>query len=599
MADVRNNFSATPSNFGENQVLTHYLDLAGLTSFWTKTKRYIDTQDAALYTKSQANLKAADDAMRAYAESLTINNLTVVSNKDAEGQNGVGDSLTLTLAGKDILVKNGEKKEIAAYGSADYKVGTETAKDYTGYTIEDAFTNVDDRLDAIETELAEGVVNSLTITATHDTAQEGVAGDIVEWLKVTPSGNSTGDITVDFDDTAIDSKFEEIDESIADLQANAGVTNIAVKDIDGEGSRTALVEITLEATKAQQFGTKPEDMEDNEWDAYKANFATKSRGDILISLDETALDEALDGIDTTLANEVKDRKKDISLLAGTRYTASAAGAEDGAWDVAVKYTNITDLSERLATIDANLVTKIEEKDSVEKYISFDVASVAAEGTQDNSVTLTIDDSNLAEYINTRETNLAALGATEVEGGNKVLTVNGETLLTVTPAVIDKNGVVTTPAVIASSNVTLGTEHIFHNGAKNSGETTSDILDAHQNAIDALSNATHFIGVTDDVLTDGMTATTVNVKTATGSTAHTLENGDIIICLNSEDQAGVSREYVWNEGVWYELGDITEEDERLTAIENWIDTHFITEEEISSLFNGLDLIVEEDGNQKFA
>ena len=81
--------------------------------------------------------------------------------------------------------------------------------------------------------------------------------------------------------------------------------------------------------------------------------------------------------------------------------------------------------------------------------------------------------------------MGAEAGVDAEAGKKVLKVNGHTILAVTPAVKDDNEVVTTQSTVTSSSITLDTTDINHSGASNSGNSISEILDAHQNAIDAL------------------------------------------------------------------------------------------------------------------
>lgn len=577
------------NNFGsENQVITKYLDLAGLQAFWLKAKTYIDDQDSALASVIKTKINSNDAAVRSYIESLSVNGVTVSSNKEATGNNGLGTELEVTIAGKDIMVAGEATNKVAipVYGTGGYAA---VDADYTGYTVKDAFTNVDARLDGLEKELSEGVVNSLAVSATHGTY--GTPEAEKAWVNVSEFAKSTGDLTITVDDTAINAQFKSIDEDLAELAANAGVTNIAVVDnfMDHDGTiedNQNLVSIVLQGTKDKQFGAKPNDWAgtDEEWEAYKAKFGAKSRGDILITLDESVLDERLDDIDTTVATEIADRKEDVINLAGSGYTV-ADGATAGAWtktgeDFDVTYRSITDLSTRLDEIDENLVTTITAVDTNAEgkpnWVSFTKADSAADGG-DNAVTLTVDESKLGEYIDQNEKNWSNLAPTAptVEGQTtKTLTVNGHTLVSVTP------GSGTHPQVsVAGTNVTLSTSDINRPTAVNGEANLEETLERYDDAIAALGSATHFRGVTASTITDGGSETV----TIVGETQQLVPiDGDIVISMNSDGDEGKSREYVWYNGKWYELGDTTAEAQRLTKVENWIDNNIISTAEINGL-----------------
>lgn len=548
---MANTYDTTPKNFesGAAQSITRYLDLAGLTTFWGKVKDYVDTQDSALWTAAKNKIDADDTAVRSYIESLTVNGVEVDSNKSADAE---GTSLSVEINASHIDV------------DYDGKEGT-TAPD-GGYTVQTAIADIDTRLDAVQTELAEGVVSGLIVDATHGTYAEATKA----WVDVTEVGTNnngtddvfqTGDIKIVVDDTAINEKFVAIDQEIADLEANAGVTNIKVVDVNEEtATNKGLVEISITGTKAAA--------------GEQAGNSDFHRGDITITLDESGLDEKIDGIDATVADEIADRKADSSLLAGDGAEIGADGKL--AWktgDDAVTYQNISDISARLDEIDADLVTKIEEGSSVENYVTFEVTPSAAEG--DKSISLTINDSSLADYIAANENNLTKLADTAIaETTNKALTVNGKSIITVTPGELDGDKVKTQVAVVGSS-ITLTTEDINRPG--DGGKQLEEQLVEYDNKIAALASATHFRGVTESAITDGGTETVkIDGKDLVP------EEGDIVISMNSDGDEGKSREYIWSNGKWYELGDTTAEAARLTKVENWIDTNFITVADIEGL-----------------
>ena len=574
------------NNFGStNPVITKYLDLEGLQAFWLKAKDYIDDQDSALASVIKTKINSNDAAVRSYIESLTVNGVTVSSNKTADD---LGTELDVTIAGEHIMVDGeaADKVNIPVYGTEGYQA---VDADYTGYTVKDAFTNIDARLDGLENELSEGVVNSLEVTATHGTYGGGSPEPEKEWVKVSEFAKSTGDLTINVDDTAINTQFKSIDEELAELAANAGVTNIAVFDnfMDHDGATADnqnLVSIVLQGTKAQQFGEKPADWEgtDEDWNAYKAKFGAKSRGDILITLDESVLDERLDGIDTTVAAEVADRTEDVMNLAGGSYTP-AAGTTAGVWSADVTYKNITAISTRLDEIDENLVTTITAVDTnaegMPNWVNFTKTDSAADGG-DNAVTLTVDETKLGEYIDQNETNWSNLAPTAptVEGQTtKTLTVNGHTLVSVTP------GSGTHPQVsVTGTNVTLTTEDIYRPGAD--GDQLEEVLKDYDEAIAALASATHFRGVY------------ASLSAAYAAIGDSLDYGDVVIIQGTGDAASDndgSKEYiygvdpneaghVYNEANWIELGDTTAEAQRLTKVENWIDNNIISTTDIDDL-----------------
>ena len=412
--------------------------------------------------------------------------------------------------------------------------------------------------------MAEGVVSGLIVDATHGTYAEATKA----WVDITEVGTNnggtddvfeTGDIKIVVNDTAINEKFVAIDQEIADLEANAGVTNISVVDTDDETAQNkGLVEISMTGTKV----AAGEQVGKNEF----------RRGDITITLDESGLDEKIDDIDIAIADEIADRKADSLLLAGDGATIDTDGKL--AWNTgegAVTYQNISDISARLDEIDADLVTKIEEGESVENYVTFAVTPSAAEG--DKSITLTVDDSSLTDYIAANENNLTKLADTTTEGtANKTLTVNGKSIITVTPGELEGDKVKTQVAVVGSS-ITLTTEDIN----RPDGTELEEQLVEYDEKIAALASATHFRGVTESAITDGGTEVVkINDEDLTP------EEGDIVISMNSDGDEGKSREYIWSNGKWYELGDTTAEAARLTKVENWIDQNFITVSDIVGL-----------------
>ena len=559
-------------------IVTKYLNLQGLADFWAKTKGYVDAQDLKLFNAAKAKIDDNDAAVRAYIESLTVNGNPVDSNK-AEGQ--LGTELSVTIDGNDILVSGeaGDKVEIPAYGSEGYTLD-KASNGYVGYKVDEAFANVDARLDGIEKELVEGVVNSLEVKTEHGDYNEvtkdengNVTSETTKtdkvWVSVTKEGNesqdgvakSTGDVVFTVDDTAINEKFGKLDEEIKELVANAGVTNIAVSDVDGaENNRKGLVEISLQGTK------EPVNVDS----AYVGDGS--KRGDILITLDETALDDALDQIDTTIADEIADRKADSIFIAGDNAEIGADGQLAWKTSATQNYQDLTAISSRLDEIDENLVTAVTDGTEHEKYVSFDVnITNKAEGSNDKAIVLTLDDTKLEEYITKNEANLSALGDT-VDGQNKVLKVNGHTLITVTPgdnADYPQN-------TVAGESITLTTKDIKRDP---SNKTLEDQLDEYDAKLDALTTATHFRGVYN------------SLAEAKAEIGNKLDFGDIVIIkTDSGDKEYIYNAeptedgYVYNESQWVELGDTSVENQRIQKLETWVDNNIISQAEIYALFN---------------
>lgn len=244
---------------------------------------------------------------------------------------------------------------------------------------------------------------------------------------------------------------------------------------------------------------------------------------VTVKVDEAALDEKFASVDSTISTEIADRKEDVANLAGTKYTV-ADGTNAAAWDSSVKWNNITAID---------------------------------------------------EYLNTNESNLTALND---------LTINGKQAIKVETATGSKQCTVT------HTDVVLASGDILHNGTSAiqgsiAGSSISEILDDHENRIDALASATHFLGVTTTSIVDGSTTNKVMIN----GTEVTAADGDIVIVNNPDgDEAaglGFSREYIFSNGTWYELGDTTAEANRLTAVETWINQSTIKEADITALFEG--------------
>ena len=575
---------------GTDKVITKYLNYAGLVDFWTKSKDYIDAQDSKLFDLVKEKVEAKDAAVRKYLHTITVNGENFAEYDPAQPDKAP-TALDIVIGGEDIEVNH--NGNAAAEGE---KYAGKNGEN--NYTVREAFADVDTRLDGIETKLAEGVVSGIITTNANGTYETSGSdkSKISKFVTITEVGTTdnpaTGDVTLQVDDTALSKVIARIDDDIATLTANAGVTNIAVldkyKDSDPAVAEDQnLVEIVLVGSK-DAIWSYPEGVTTEEQkEAYRKQYEGDGakRGDILISLDETKLDERLDGIDVTIATEVADREEDIDNLAGAGYTP-ANGAADGVWDTKVKYNNITDISERLAQVDDNLVTKIEEGSSVENYVTFAVAEVETGNAKDKSVTLTLNDSKLNEYIGKNEDNWKGLAKTTKTGadGKTYLQVNGHDL-------VEVDATNAAQVTVTGTNVTLTTEDIERPSAALVGpavgqKNLEDALGKYDEALAALIAATEFYGVVkfDPATAKPTDAGNGNWTVTADGTTYTFQNGDIVIYD--------AKEYILDVNStggpkFIELGDVTAERTRLTAIETWINTNIIPEtgnESIESLFD---------------
>lgn len=542
-------------NFGQfsdaanaDGITTKYLNLQGLTDFWSKIKTYVDDQDGALFDAAKTKIENVDSTLRSYIESLTINGTQVIKNP-AEG---VGTGLSVIIGGEDIKVNHD---------------GTAAAEDekYAGkkgennYTVREAFADVDTRLDAMEKAIGENIVNSISVTDTPNT--EGTPNYVS--FTMNPTGNpklGTYNVALDVDETKLDTKIAALDEQITELEANAGVAGIRVVDTDSveEGKKhTGLVEISLETLKVNNKSDVTTEGSDGE---------TYYKSLITLKVDETGLAQDLNEIDTAIATEVADRKEDVANLAGDGYTP-ADGATAGAWNTGVKYNNITDISERIAQIDENLVTTIDVVDTnaagAPNWVAF-TNEDKANANGDNTVTLTVDETKLGEYITKNETNLSALNG---------LTVNGHEVITVTAGKGDYAQV-----TVAHTDVVLSTADITRNTVAGAAGTKNleEQLTEYDNKLAALASATHFRGKYD---------------TLDLAAAAVKDQGDIVIVglkeyvyydasIQGDD---FTAEYVPSKANFVELGDVAEEQTRIENLEDWVDNNIIQEAEITAIF----------------
>lgn len=545
------------ANTYNGEVTTKYLDLTGLGTFWGKVKTYIDNQDIAVRNNLTKKIDDDDTAVRSYIESLAINGITVTSNKDTGTE---GTALSMTIQGKDIVV-----------GSVDGS----SNNDYAEAKVANAIDDLDTRLEEIEGIVGENVINLIDVVDTPAEVEDGnpTATNYV-YAKVEMSGvaaEGTRKATITIDESKLDTKITGIDEKIVELEANAGVAGIRVVDTDSteDAERKNLVEISISAVELN-------DKSDTSYIHTDGNTYTKSL--ITLEVDENGLAEALSTIETNLGTEIADRKEDVGNLAGSGYTV-ADGATVGEWkktngtDFDVTYRNITALSDRLDQIDQSLVTQIEEDTTnhVENWVELTVTSEdVIEGKQDKAIKIYTDDSKLKGYTDGTNSAIAALASLTINDDYKPFTVTD-----------DEGGF----KVVTATPIDIKTDKIDR-PANGNGDTTFTSLESqleyYDSAIAALSNATHFIGVS---TTDPMSGTVT-----IGGEVVTPAAGDVVIYNgnavgDSSDSEAGQREYIFDGSNWVELGDTTEEGKRISSLETWVDTAFISSAEIDGLAAG--------------
>lgn len=489
------------------ELTTKYLDLYGLGKFWTKVKGYITSEVDKINLTASNN----DKALRSYIESLNVNGVTVTSNKTADT---LGTALSVVINDSHINLTDASKAALAAGKlvavdgkGADYEAAT---------TVEGGLVQLDKRMDAVENVFQTGVVNTFAVEVAHDTAESDTAK---EWITASASG-ATGAVKLTIDDTAIDSKFEAIDQDIATLTANAGVTEIKVVDTNATGVN--YVDVSFVGNK----------------EGYTEGY---QRGQMTITVNETALDTKIGALDTVDANEETSRVADEILLAGAKFTPGVDG-NTGSWaaEGSPKYKSITELSNRLATIDTNVVTSVAEGTSKETYVKLDVANSAQSG--DSAVTITIDDDLLKQKVTALET-ADSTEATARKAHDKAL---------------------------GGADWTEGTGWVGTSTSYHDITTLGQHMKLAEDKIDALSTATHFIGVSSTEITnDGTQNPTIGGEVVTPA------SGDVVIYGH--------KEFIYSASKWVELGDTTTENARIGALEGWVDGSYITDDEIEAMF----------------
>lgn len=567
-------------------IVNKYLNLEGLSSFWTKAKQYItNSQDAQTTAITNAYI-SEDNAIRDFIGTLSINGHKLakytVGAENAPGTLALESDLMidsadvpLTEAAKAAL-KEGNVVAVGGSGAAYAKAET----------VDAGLIQLDTRMDAVETAFKQGVVNNLTTTVTHASYAGGndypVEGEksAKAWVKVTENAKAVGEVSVNIDDTAINAKMTTIDQEIATLQANAGVVGIKVVDSpakDGDATDNYV-----------KFTMSPIGVNGGNSDANvdkEGVGAGYSKGYIELTVDETGLDNKITSITTDLSDEIADRKADVALLAGNR----GAIGEDGkfAWDESkftgtVKYDNISTIAQRLETIDSSVVTKVTvvdnpgagSTDADRDLITF-TSSAAENGTGD--IVLTLDHDKLNKRIQAIDT---------LDDEFAKFSVNGHNLFTKTSG----DGV--SPVTGTAAAVTLYATDIKRGSGDSDADkaTIAQTFTTLEGKIAALASATEFKGVVSwdptkvTITANGVDAAGVAQYKITGDGVTgevIMQNGDIVITGGTDT---LSKEYILDaaKSKFFELGDTTSEQTQLTEIQNWINAP-ITESEIAALF----------------
>ena len=567
-------------------IVNKYLNLEGLSSFWTKAKQYItNSQDAQTTAITNAYI-SEDNAIRDFIGTLSINGHKLAK-YTAGAENAPG-----TLALESDLVIDSADVPLTEAAKAALKEGNVVAVGgngdaYTAATTVDAgLIQLDTRMDAVETAFKQGVVNNLTTTVTHASYAGGIdypvegENSAKAWVKVTENAIAVGEVSVNIDDTAINAKMTTIDQEIATLQANAGVVGIKVVDSpakDGDATDNYV-----------KFTMSPIGVNGGNSDANvdrEGVGAGYSKGYIELTVDETGLDNKITSITTDLSDEIADRKADVTLLAGNR----GAIGEDGkfAWDESkftgtVKYDNISAIAQRLETIDSSVVTKVtvvdnpgaDSADADRDLITF-TSSAAENGTGD--IVLTLDHDKLNKRIQAIDTLDAEFAKFSVNGHNLFTKTSGD-------------GV--SPVTGTAAAVTLYATDIKRGSGDSDADkaTIAQTFTTLEGKIAALASATEFKGVVSwdptkvTITANGVDAAGVAQYKITGDGVTgevIMQNGDIVITGGTDT---LSKEYILDaaKSKFFELGDTTSEQTQLTEIQNWINAP-ITESEIAALF----------------
>lgn len=532
---------ATPNN--------QYLNLAGLSQFWTNVSTIINKRNQKLSTDLTNAYTAADTAIKTGVKDASVNGKAlfaysaegVISANQIELKSG-DVALTTTINGGNLVGVGGQGD---AYAEAT--------------TVDAALTQLDTRVDAVETAFTQGVVNNVTTAEVHNKKE----GEDVVYVSINDLNKKTGEVELTIDDTAVATKFDSIDQQITTLEANAGVAGIKVVDTDPQGATKNFVAFTFDAAPVQD--SNGVDIPVDLGDGFK-------KGMITLTVDETQLASEISAIhdkEAALDKEDASQKLDIAALAGTGYTAGTAG-NAGSWATTPNYPTIKALSDALVNVDNRAVTSIEvvdtpntqDKDANLITIATTGTDIASSNAKRGEVKISVDHTALTQRM-------AGLDAEDAKFA--AYTVNGKSLYAAADQTIELYGTDIKRTDAAD--------------AKTVAQTLTDI----EGKISSLASATEFVGVVDgDPLGTGVTITKLSddvngvaqykVVFKAGGAEKIMQNGDIVIFGHKEYilDASTSTPY------FVELGDTTDEVARLSDIEAWINAP-ISSSEIDALF----------------
>lgn len=187
------------------------------------------------------------------------------------------------------------------------------------------------------------------------------------WVGVTAGGDG---LTYTIDDTAINSKFDAIDQELSEIKASAGVTKVTVEDASNDKTNY----VTLKSNN--DAGT----------------------GDITLTLDDTALENKISTLESTLEGadtaETAARKAADALLAGEGWNA-----DSGTWSAAPDYATIATLSQKLKAAE----TSISALSNAVQFLGVSSTAITNGGTEkptiDDSAVNSLDAGDVVFYGN--------------------------------------------------------------------------------------------------------------------------------------------------------------------------------------------------------
>ena len=582
-----------------NVIVNKYLNLDGLSKFWTKAKEYITNSQTTQTRELTGEFNTQDNAIRDFIGKLSVNgHKLAIYTAGVADTNGVMQPGSLALAtdltidSADVPLTDGAKAALVAGTCVKVNPSAEAVAYDAATTVDSGLIQLDKRMDAVETAFQQGVVNNFTTTETHS---EYKTDSEKAWISVSDHTKSTGEVSVDFDDTAITTKMKEIDQSIYTLEANAGVAGIRTfddtTDTSTTGVGTGLVKFEMDVVAKKVNGVEqPTTVEDGDDTYYK--------GLLTLKVDETALTQKVSALDTADANEASSRKLDIAKLAGGSYVAGVDGAV-GSWgDATPDYPTIKALSDNLKRVTDSVVASVGVTDTPNTGTDHNLVTLEAKyyGKYDattGTYSEPVADGNLANVghiqINLNHSALnqriAAMDALDAEFAK--FSVNGHNLFNVTSG----DGV--SPVAGAATAVTLYATDIKRGSGDSDADkaTIAQTFTNLEGKIAALASATEFKGVVAwDPTAVTITAAGVDAAgvaqykiTGTNVPADTImQNGDIVITGGTDS---LSKEYILDvaNNRFFELGDTTAEQTQLTEIQAWINSP-ITDAEINALFN---------------